>query len=135
MISKDELVKMHDLCNAATPCPLSTGIVDTKMDPPKWFEEHLSFGSGAIYCVWCPEHPKTIDDKTGEPEHAVLFCITGNGPTSEVNAEFVVKARKWMPLLLDEIERLQAENAEIIDGLNRLMAACGKYMGVKVNHD
>jgi hypothetical protein len=42
-----------------------------------------------------------------------VVCYTGNGPNSLNNAAFAAEARAVLPSLLDEVERLRAENAEL----------------------
>ncbi len=37
----------------------------------------------------------------------MLSAIAGNGPNSENNAKFIAAARKAMPELLDEVEKLR----------------------------
>jgi hypothetical protein len=52
-------------------------------------------------CVPNGDHPLT--------EEALFTAVTGNGPTSEANAKFIVCARTRWPAALDEIERLRKE--------------------------
>lgn len=42
----------------------------------------------------------------GDPEEAITVALTGNGPTSEANAKFIVFAGKMIRELLDERELL-----------------------------
>jgi len=86
---------------AATPGPLDLGIVDPEVEPGEWFRDHLSYGPDAnIWCVWCPKHPLTRGEAP-RPEHAVLTAVTGNGPTSEANAEFYAHAPADLAALLE----------------------------------
>jgi hypothetical protein len=41
------------------------------------------------------------------PDGASVVAITGNGPTSEANAEFFVNAKKIVLGLVSEVDRLQ----------------------------
>lgn len=43
----------------------------------------------------------------------LVTAITGNGPTSEANAMFYSVARAWVLELCDQVERLEAELAEL----------------------
>lgn len=110
----------------ATPAPLKVGIVAPKLDPVQWFKEHLEAANnpdGAIWVVWCPEHPDSQPDPEGRPTFAVLAAITGNGPTSKANAEFFAHARDDVPWLVDQVKSLQAEVERLRAGWLTLAAA------------
>ena len=77
--------------------PAAVGVIDPSIDPVENFREHISFGSGDIWAVWLPEHPLTAGEHP-RPDHAVLVCITGNGPTSEANARFIAECFSAAPL-------------------------------------
>ena len=78
--------------------------------------ENLSHGSGPVWGVMAPEHPLTVGGWDARPEHAVVTCITGNGPTSERNAAFYAAAPTIAADALAmhaEIARLRAEVASL----------------------
>ena len=75
------------LFDAASDGPAAWAIFDAEQDPVEQFREYLSFGSGDVSAVWLPEHPRTAGEHP-RPDHAVLACVTGNGPASEANAKF-----------------------------------------------
>ena len=70
--------------------PAEVGIIDPEQDPVEHFRANLALGSGDVWAVWLPEHPKTMGEHP-RPDHAVLVCITGNGPASEANARFIAE--------------------------------------------
>jgi hypothetical protein len=75
-----------------TPGPLDLAVWDEMAkDPVEMFRNHISHGSGLIWSVWAPNHPKTVGCHP-RPVHAVTTCITGNGPTSEANARLYAAA-------------------------------------------
>lgn len=75
-----------------TPGPLELAIMDPNKDPVEFTRDSLSHGSGPVWMVWAPQHPKTRGTYPA-PEHAVITATTGNGPASEANA------RLYMPPL------------------------------------
>ena len=93
---------------AATPAPGRVAIADPARDPVDLYRENLSHGSGDVYGVMAPEHPGTVDGWAERPEHAVMVCLTGNGPTSRANAEFFAHAAEDVGALLAEVRRLNA---------------------------
>ena len=55
-------------------------------------EGNLKHGSGPVHLIFLPNHEHSvIGDDPMRPKHAVVFCITGNGPNSENNARALVK--------------------------------------------
>ena len=76
---------------AATPGRLRVAIMHPEADPVELFRSHLVYGSGNVYAVIALDHPQHVgpDDR---PDHAVTVAITGNGPTSEANADFIAHA-------------------------------------------
>lgn len=121
MIEQKVLEEWKGICEAATKGPCEVGIFDPDDDPVERIREHLSYGSGKVFCVWLPQHPKSMPDPEGRPTHAVLACITGNGPDSEKNAEFYATASTALPLLLKEVEEMRGmcrEAAEKIADLS-----------------
>lgn len=82
---------MSDEKTKHTPGPWEVAVWDEAKDPVEQFREQISYGSGPIWGVWCPEHPLTRG-KHPNPEHAVMPALTGNGPASEANAYLVSAA-------------------------------------------
>ncbi len=76
-----------------------------------WFKKTVSKGKGfKLQCVGALDP----DD--------VFICITGNGPRSGAHAQMIVTARKYLPALLDEVDRLSKElreKEELIKELER----------------
>jgi hypothetical protein len=64
----------------------------------------------------------------GDPEGVPLITsMTGNGPTSETNADFVMSAANHYPAALDEIERQQQVNAELLKACKAAENALRSY--------
>jgi hypothetical protein len=59
----------------------------------KWRED------ATLWTLWSP-------DPEGEPDDYVIPALTGDGPTSRANAEFIAIARVAMPVLIRELKRL-----------------------------
>lgn len=76
------------LAMVASEGPAIVGILNPDEDPVELFRQNLAFGEGKVWVVYLPEHPLSQWDDPQRPDHAVLAAITGNGPTSQANAEF-----------------------------------------------
>ena len=112
-MEEKKLSQIETRANAATASPWDIGITDHSLDPVEWFRGHLSFSeSKDVWSVWCPEHPRTKGEYP-RPDHAVICAVTGNGPDSEKNAEFIAQARVDVLELIAEVRRLQKENATL----------------------
>ena len=85
----------------ATPAPWAPAIFDPTMDPVALFRENLSYGSGDVHSVIAPEHPKS-----NPPAHYVTTAITGNGPTSEANRDFIVNCPEDIVYLINVVDGL-----------------------------
>ena len=94
--------------NAATPGPRRLGNYDPDKDPVELFRENLSHGSGPVWLVYAPEHPDTVGGYEERPGHVATVCLTGNGPTSEANAEFIANAPADIRALIADLRRLRA---------------------------
>lgn len=58
----------------------------------KQSEGALVCGDGPMWVVWAADHPLTvIGPDSQRPEQVVIVAITGNGPSSEVNARHIVE--------------------------------------------
>lgn len=87
----------------ATPGPLAWGISPAE-DELARHADHLSYGAGPSHIVYAPEHPATrIGPDPKNPEHVAVVAVTGNGPTSEANAKFIIEATDAMPAILAAI--------------------------------
>ena len=80
-----------DLAKASTD-PTGFGEMDTK-----WIHG-LAGDSEKLWSAF-------FDDN--HPDGCLVVAVTGNGPTSEANAEFLASARKVVLGLLEEIDRLE----------------------------
>jgi hypothetical protein len=85
--------------------------------PGPWEHRTAPEGEEEAYCagtlVGDGEPLHVVIAESLEPRFAyVVPCITGDGPTSDVNAEFIVAARGLVPELVAEVERLRARLAE-----------------------
>lgn len=67
----------------------------------EWLAENIRKGSGPLYGV-CIDEP-------GLEEECRTVAITGNGPTSEANALFIVRARADVLRLVAEVHRMSGE--------------------------
>jgi len=52
------------------------------------------------------------------PDGTLVVAVTGNGPTSEANAEFLASARNVVLGLLEEVDRLETVLQNERDGTN-----------------
>lgn len=98
-----ELSAICERVEKATPGPWEAGLLGG--DPLEDFRQALAKGVD-------PEVHLAFLRLDGDPEPRYV-AITGNGPTSEENADFIAHARADVPYLLDEVERLRgwAEHA------------------------
>ena len=114
-MTETDLMELEALCAAATPPPWETSVSPTTTveEAAEQAAKHVRAGDGVkLYGVWCPDHPGTAigEDRT-HPAFAVHAALTGNGPTSAPNADFIAAARTAVPFLLSEVRRLMAELA------------------------
>jgi hypothetical protein len=77
--------------------------MDPNKDPVEFTRDSLSHGSGPVWMVWAPQHPKTRGVHPN-PEHAVITATTGNGPASEANARLYASAPDLLAALAGIIE-------------------------------
>lgn len=97
----DELEQLH---RKASPAPWALGIIGPEYDPVEVHRKNLSRGSGNVWLVFLPEHPLATGTRE-QPDAYVTAAITGNGPTSEVNARFLCAMRDLFPEMLARLER------------------------------
>ena len=74
---------MVDNIVRATPGPWEPTCIPTDLDPFQEIGRMLSEGSGMIYYVCAPRHPKSSADGV------TVIAITGNGPTAYDNATLI----------------------------------------------
>jgi len=73
--------------NLLSPGPYVWGIIMEGEHQKKFIDGHFALGSGDVHTIILTSHPGTdIGKNPTEPEHAVLLCMTGNGPNSKNNA-------------------------------------------------
>lgn len=116
-MSADRLAEIRARVEKATKGPWATAVYREDKEPIEWLRENLSHGSGPLHGVWCPEHPLTIGTHP-DPDHAVMAAVTGNGPTSKPNSDFIAHAREDVPFLLARVAALEEglrEAVRIID--------------------
>lgn len=91
-ITPEQAVReMLDAIATMSPGRYGWGIYEEK-DAAAKVAANLEMGSGPCHLVWLADHPKTtIGENPERPEHAVVLCVTGNGPTSEKNAQGIIK--------------------------------------------
>jgi hypothetical protein len=122
-LTDERIAEIEALVKAATPGPLDIGIVDPILNLGKWFEDNLSHGEGNTWLVWAPNDPQGIGGYP-RPEFAITLAITGNGPKSEANAEFIIATYNAMPELIDEIRRLRAQHNADQQRIADLVSGC-----------
>lgn len=96
-------------CKAATAGPWRETTTEkmTADEQASAVAKHLSHGyRETVSGVWAVDHQDNVPgDDPDRPEHAVLACITGNGPDSPVNAELIAHARTDLPRLVELLRR------------------------------
>jgi hypothetical protein len=101
---------LKKLAEAATQCSVAVGIYEAH-DALEKIKGNLDFGTGPVWLVWVVDHPKTvIGENPLRPEHVAIAAITGNGPTSQANANYYAAANPAAIMeLLAELEKAEAE--------------------------
>jgi hypothetical protein len=81
----------EDTMSKISPGPYQWAIIQQGPKQAEYVLQNLAAGSGDVHAVWLPNHPVTkVGADPTNPEHAVLFCITGNGPNSLNNAHAIM---------------------------------------------
>jgi hypothetical protein len=102
-LTEENVKNAYDLAKRSTPglrwgpAPYEPGDMEKLM---------AKSGGPAVYCAW-----------TGPKEDEVYAALTGNGPTSEVNALFFAHARDIVIELIDERHRLRAAAKKAVESL------------------
>lgn len=105
MINTDELKRLRDICDAATPGP--------------WY----SMSTLAINGEWC-----VVREGPGIPKVTYENRL---GLRAEVNTILMAESRTAIPKLLDEVERLKKQVA----AAPWMCVVCGKEMEQEERHD
>jgi hypothetical protein len=110
------MAEQRELAEKATERPWWVGHSDTRNleDAKSYLAEMLDY---------LPENTDLWMVGSGDPNGvALITAMTGNGPTSETNADYVMSAANNFPAALNEIEKLQAERDEWHCAYNSLNA-------------
>ena len=107
MITPEEIARLRELEKKATPGPWFLAVHEEKT-VKKLMAWLAKFGSHypnnkILHMVGAG---KFGEDGLDEDEIRVP-AVTGNGPTSEANRDYICAARNALPALLDEVERLR----------------------------
>jgi len=108
-LSAEHLADIRRLASRATSGPLLVGCYCETLTAVEYVSDLLSHGSGPCYMLYAPDHPDTrIGPNPMRPEHVAVTLVTGNGPTSEANADYYAEVTpQLVTKLIDEIERLR----------------------------
>jgi len=122
MIISEEIARLRELEKKATPRPWFLAVHEEKT-VKKLMEWTAKLGmhypdNKTIHMVGAG---KFGEDGLDEDEIRVP-AVTGNGPTSEANRDYICAARNVLPDLLDEIERLQAAGFIEVERANKAEA-------------
>lgn len=125
-LTTEQRAELRRLASEATAGPWmwTESNTTTKAEALEWLREHLSHGDDVpLSGVGVPEHPKTdLGDDPQRPEHMVEACVTGNGPNSSSNAQFIAASDPPTVLaLLDEVDDARDEIVDLKDS-NRARA-------------
>jgi hypothetical protein len=104
MITEDDLESIERAANAASQSRWHTGITPAEREAARqWMIDCFDQGeSDRGHMVVIQDGDKPLDDS------ALCVAFTGNGPTSEANAQFIATASPSNVLLLvEEIRRLR----------------------------
>lgn len=105
-LTEENVSRALDVARRSTP-GLKWGEAPYK---PGDMERLLTKGEGGVYCAW-----------TGPKEDEVYAALTGNGPTSEVNALFFAHARDLVIALIEERAELRGRLKNAEDALRARM--------------
>lgn len=114
--TRDRVKAILTLADAATEGPWNPAIApaETSTETPAEYLANALCGAGPLWVTWC------ANDTDDGFDH-LIPVVTGDGPTSEINARFIAAARSETPWLaarlleaLDENERLHDETVDIL---------------------
>lgn len=72
--------------------------------------ENLSHGTGNVWTVYLPEHPDSDPPRHTPGEmraNTITVCITGNGPTSQKNAEFIADCFTYKAVIQQALDSIR----------------------------
>lgn len=111
-----DLAALRALCDAATPGPWEAGFYNKVISVPL-SNEHMRIEREIDAMGEVPPESHPVWDSL--PNTFVCFAPTigGDTPTAQglIDARFIAAAREALPALLDEVERLRAENERLRD--------------------
>jgi hypothetical protein len=102
-VTSDRLDEIKTRAEAATPGPWNPAIAphpDSAQTHAEYLVASLCNEGRPLWVAWA-ENP------TDDGFAYVVPAVTGDGPTSEANADFVAHAREDVPWLIAEVERLR----------------------------
>ncbi len=99
----DKTIDMKDPANRRKALDLAKA----STDPSGWGEMDTAWVHGL---AGDPGKLWTAFFDEDHPDGCLVVAVTGNGPTSKANAEFLASARKVVLGLLEEIDRLETIN-------------------------
>ena len=123
MLSEEQLREIEERMNKATPAPWILGHADTQSLSAAidWMTKIILHSSNPD--LWC-----TGVYETDDPDAEFLFtAVTGNGPTSCANADFIANARQDNLALLATIRELQARLDDSEHGFKLALGDSGEY--------
>ena len=99
----DPVLVLREALDKATEGPWESAYAPRDDDPRKKATFHADLLTNDVeqplWIVWTRDGSTDVD--------YVVPAVTGDGPTSRANAEFVAAARNLLPVLLDEVEALR----------------------------
>lgn len=113
------LAEIRERANAATDGPWMFGQPDDDCTQTRaeWMDSTAANpdapAAAGLWVAWT---------RSADRPGVLVTCITGDGPTSQENAEFIAHARQDVPWLLAEVERLTGERDRARDLAARLEA-------------
>jgi hypothetical protein len=92
----------EDIISQLSPGPYEWAIFQEGPTQRELVIGHFDKGSGDVHAIWLPKHSGTsVGDDPERPEHAVLLCMTGNGPNSKSNAKALMAILNQRQFALD----------------------------------
>ena len=109
VLSEEQLREIEERERKASPGPWILGHSNTEVftDAIDWMTNIIIKSTDPD--LWCTGLYRGDDPGGDDPETEFLFtAVTGNGPTSAANADFIAHARQDIPALVATIRELQA---------------------------
>ena len=90
----------EDIINKISPGPYEWAIIKEGEKQIEHVLDYFAKGSGDAHAIWLSGDPLSVTGADSlAPEHAVLLCMTGNGPKSKDNAHAIMailNQRQWI---------------------------------------